>query len=79
MSFFLEISVPANCASWQFLELIPIVNNFITASPAFLEVVENGLPRMEIAGLVAVLVLVVVFEAAMAFAAFVAFDLHFNY
>ena len=58
------------------MELIPIVNNFVAASPAFLEIVEDGCAGVEVAGSLGVLLWVVVFEAAVADASFLAFGLH---
>lgn len=70
LSLFFIISVATHCTSWQFLKFIPIINNFVAARPAFLEVVEDGLSWMEEAGGVAVLLIFVMLEAAVTFATF---------
>jgi hypothetical protein len=34
-------SMLAYCASWQFLKLIPIINDFVATCPSFLQIMEN--------------------------------------
>ena len=67
------------CTCRKFLELIPIVHYFIATCPTFLEVVEDGLSRMEIAGSFSVLLLIVVFETSMTNTSTIPFGLHFNF
>lgn len=69
----------ASGAGGQFLELIPIVDDFVAAGPSLFEIVEDGLSGVVVAGCFGILLFVVVFEAAVAFAPFVPFGLHFNY
>jgi hypothetical protein len=69
----------ASGAGGQFLKLIPIIDDFVAASPSLFEIVEDGLPWVVVAGCFSILLFVIVFEAAMAFAPFVPFGLHFNY
>lgn len=38
--------VRSDCARWKFLEFIPVVHYLVAASPALLQIVENGSPRM---------------------------------
>lgn len=63
----------------QFLELVPIIDNFIAAGPSFFEIVEDGLSWVVAASAFCVLLFVIVFETAVAFTPFVPFGLHFNY
>jgi len=69
----------ASGASRQFLELIPIIDNFVAAGPSFFQIMEDGLSRVVVTGSFSILLFIVVFEAAMALAPFVSFGLHFNY
>ena len=49
------IRMRANAAAWNFLEFVPIINNFVAAVPPLLNVMENGLAWMKATSLAIVL------------------------
>lgn len=64
-------------AGGQFLEFIPIIDDFVATGPAFLEVVEDRLAGMVVAGAFLVLFLLVILQATVALATFLALLTHF--
>lgn len=61
--------MPAHCASRNFLELVPVVHDFVATGPALFGIVEDGLTSVVVTGSVGVLLLFVVLETARVFAA----------
>ena len=61
----------------QFLELVPIVDDFVAAGPPLLEVVKDGFSGMVVACSFLVLLVLVVFEAAMTLAPLLALFTHY--
>ena len=49
LNFFFFVGVGANSAGGEFLELVPVIDDFIAAGPSFLKVMENGLSWMKMA------------------------------
>lgn len=54
-----------HCAGWKFLELIPIINDLVAASPALLQVMEDGGSRVVSADAGRVFIRQVVFVASL--------------
>jgi preprotein translocase subunit SecF len=69
--------VLAGGAGGQFLEVVPIVDDFVAAGPAFFEVVEDGLSGVVVASPFLVLLVLVVFETAVALAPLLALFTHY--
>ena len=79
LGLFFIVGMFSWCASWKFLELIPIIYYFVATSPAFFKVVEDGLTWVKIASSLGVILLVVVFETTVTSTSFLTFCLHFEY
>lgn len=67
----------AGGACGQFLEVVPIVDDLVAAGPAFFEVVEDGLSGVVVASPFFVLLVFVVFEAAVTLAPLLALFTHY--
>ena len=61
----------------QFLELVPIVDDFIAAGPPLLEVVKDGFSGVVVACSFLVLFVIVVFEASVALAPLLTLFAHY--
>lgn len=77
LTFVLLVSVQTRGASGKFLELIPIVYDFVAACPAFLEVVENGFSGVVVASSLYVFIIFVVFETSVPFASLFSLIAHY--
>lgn len=65
--FLLFVGMSAYCTCGDFLELIPIIDDFIATSPSFFCIVEDGLPAMIVASIICVFLLIVILETAWVF------------
>lgn len=77
MTFVLLISMQTSSASREFLKFVPIIDNFITASPTFLEVMEDRLSWVKVARALHVFLILVIFEAPVPFASLFALIAHY--
>lgn len=77
VAFLFLVRVFGGGAGGQFLELIPIIDDFVAASPALFEVVEDGFSGVVVTGAFRVLLLIVILQASVPLATFLALFAHY--